>query len=206
MPSCTRRPRSATCPTASKRHVSSASAASRSVRNVGYTIAFVGFQAAPEHQSLAATFGAATLEHLTRTHPANVTLVERFDLQMILNEQNLDVSALVGPNRPVETGTLQDVDALLVGQVLEGKVAMDSKLAGYGDSTYQEGYRPEPNPDHIHAAKELDAAVQELEHARKRLAEAEAKLARYSHINPADPDEVEASAGPRLSWTRQSSI
>ena len=161
-------------------------------QDVDYTIAFVGFRPSPEHQSLAATFDGAAIEHLTRTRPANVTLVERFDLQMILDEQNLDASGLVGPSRDVTTDALQGVDALIAGQILEGRVVLDSKLAGYGESTYQNGYRPEPNPDHIHAAKEFDATVQELEHARQRLAEAEARLARYRHVNPDNPDEVEA--------------
>ena len=42
----------------------------------------------------------------------------------------------------------------------------------------------------MHAAKELDGAIAELEHARKRLAEAEARLARYRNIDPADTEEM----------------
>ena len=160
-------------------------------QEVGYTIGFIGFRAAPGYENLAAMFGAATLEHLTRTRPANVTLVERIDLQTILDEQDLNMSELVDARSRVAAGKLHGVDALIVGHILDAKVLMESKQAGHGESTYQDGYRTEPNPDHVHAAKELDAAVQELEHTRQRLAEAEARLARYRHINPDNPDEVE---------------
>lgn len=159
-------------------------------QDVDYTIAFLGFQSGPEQVSLAGTFSGATLEHMTRTRPANVALVERADLQMILTEQNLDVSELVGPGRPVTTDALQGVDALLVGQILEGMVVMENKRAGQGESIYQDGYRAEPNPDHVHAVAELDKAIAELEHTRKRLTEAEARLARYQHVDPANPEEV----------------
>jgi hypothetical protein len=115
-------------------------------------------------------------------------VVDRIDLQTTLDEQ--DLSAIVGPSRPVADGKLYGVDAVIVGEILEGKVAIESKRAGQGESTYQDGYRTEPNPDHMHAAKELDAAIAELEHARKRLAEAEARLARYRHTDPADSEEA----------------
>jgi tetratricopeptide (TPR) repeat protein len=159
-------------------------------QEVNYTIAFLGFRSGPEQVDLAEAFSDATLEHLTRTRPTNVTVVERADLQMILIKQNLDVSALVGPGRAVTTDALQGVDALLTGQILEGNVAIENKRSGQGESVYQDGYRPEPNPDHVQAAKELDVALAELEHARLRLAEAEARLAKYRHTNPADPEEA----------------
>jgi curli biogenesis system outer membrane secretion channel CsgG len=159
-------------------------------REVGYTIAFVGFRANPEHGSLAALFGAAALEHLARTRPANVTVVDRIDLQTILDEQDLNLSGLIDPAHSVAGGKLRGVDALIVGQVLEGRVVVENKRAGHGESTYQDGYRPAPNPDYVQAAKELDAAITALEHARQRLAEAEARLARYRHIDPANPEEV----------------
>ena len=158
-------------------------------QEVDYTIAFLGFRSGLEQAPLAGTFSGATLEHLTHKRPTNVTLVERPDLQTILNEQNLDVSELVGPGRPVPADALRGVDALLVGQVLDGDLTIESQREGHGESVYQDGYRPEPNPDYVHAAKALDAAIAELEHARKRLAEAEARLARYEHSGPLDPEE-----------------
>jgi hypothetical protein len=118
-----------------------------------------------------------------------VTLVDRIDLQTILDEQDLNLSGLVDPQHSVASGKLRGVDALIVGQILEGKVVMEIKRSGHGESTYQDGYRREPNPDHIKAATELDACIAELEHSRRHLAEAEARLARYRHVPPASPEE-----------------
>ncbi len=163
--------------------------ADRVRQEVDYAIAFIGFQAAPEHQNLAAAFAAATLEHLTRTRPANVTVIERFDLQTSLG-QELVTSGTTGAVRREANRELNGLDAILVGQILEGDVVVESKRSGQGESTYQDGYRPEPNPDYVHAARELDKAIAELEHARTRLAEAEARLARYRNTDPADAEEM----------------
>jgi curli biogenesis system outer membrane secretion channel CsgG len=160
-------------------------------RDVSYTVAFTGFKAAPQQQSLGAILDAAVLEHLTKAHPANVMVVERTDLQAILGEQDLSKTDRIDPQSRVPTGQLQGVDALIVGQVLDSKVASDSKQTGYGESTYQDGYRREPNPDYIHAAEELDDAVGRLEHARRRLAEAEERLGRMRHPGPPSPDEMD---------------
>ncbi len=158
-------------------------------QEVGYTIAFAGFRAAPEQQALAAMLGSVALEHLTRARPANVTLVERADLRAILDEQDLTTKGRVALGSRAAPGRLQGVDALIMGQVLDGKVIIESKRTGHGESVYQDGYRPEPNPDHVQAAAELDAAIEQLEAARAHLAQAEARLARYRHIDPVTPDE-----------------
>jgi len=159
-------------------------------QDISYTVAFLGFKAVPEQQVLAATLDSAALEHLTRAHPANVMVVERADLQTILGEQDLSTTDRIDPQSRVRAGELHGVDALIVGQVLESKVASESRQSGHGESTYQDGYRREPNPDHVKAAGVLNAAVEELEHARQRLGDAEARLARYRHVDPADAEEL----------------
>jgi hypothetical protein len=90
----------------------------------------------------------------------------------------------------VAAGKRPDVDAVIVGQVLEGKVTSESKVTGQGESVYQDGYRRQPNPDRVPAASALDAAVQELERCRHQLAEAEAGLERFQRIDPRNPEEV----------------
>jgi tetratricopeptide (TPR) repeat protein len=158
-------------------------------RNVGYTIAFVGFRAAP-HESLAATLNATMLEHLMHVRPANVMLVERADLQAILGEQGLSTSEDFDSRFRTPAGSLQGVNAMIVGEILDAKIATESRQTGYGESTYQDGYRPEPNPDYVRATARLDAALHELERARRRLAEAEARLARYRRVDPRDAEEM----------------
>lgn len=159
-------------------------------QDISYTVAFIGFKGAPEQHALAAMLDSAALEHLTRAHPANVMVVERADLQTILGEQDLSATDRIDPRSRIRTGKLQGVDALIVGQVLESKITSESKQSGHGESTYQDGYRREPNPDHVKAAAILNAALEELEHARRRLSDAEARLARYRHVDPADAEEL----------------
>ncbi len=132
---------------------------------VRYTIDFVGFKAAADNRATANLFEAAALEHLMRAKPANVMLVQR------TNDQ---------------TGAAGD-NAVLAGEVLDGRVTSETKRTGEGKSVYQDGFRPEPNPDYVEAAAEVDAAIRELEHAREVLAEAEARLARYERADPDDP-------------------
>ncbi|NLT76172.1 MAG: hypothetical protein GXX98_06580 [Planctomycetes bacterium] len=161
---------------------------------VHYTVGFIGFRASPEQQAIADTLGSISLEHLTRTRPANLTLVERADLQTILDEQQLSATDLVDPQYRVPAGRLRGVDALLVGQVLEAKVTTDTKQTGHGESTYQDGYVPEPNPEYAEAVAVLDHTQRDFDRARQRLAEAEARLARYDH---ADPHDAAAQAARR---------
>lgn len=155
-------------------------------QDIAYAVAFTGFKAAPEQQSLATILGAAALEHLAKTHPANVMVVERTDLQAILDEKDLAKMDRIDP----PSGSLEDADALIIGQVLDSKVVSDSKETGYGESIYQDGYRAEPNPDHVQATAEFNAAVERLEHARRHLAQAEERLARMRHPGPSSPEEM----------------
>ncbi|MBN2129148.1 MAG: hypothetical protein JW741_06610 [Sedimentisphaerales bacterium] len=149
-------------------------------QDVGYRIEFAGFEAAPEHRTIAEALGSATLEHLTRVRPANVMLVEPAPPQATADSQN---------------PTPEDrADAVFIGQVLESRVIQETKQTGEGQSTYQDGFRAEPNPDYVQAAAEVDAALADLERSRLRLGEAEARLARYEH---ADPDDATAQARKR---------
>ena len=164
--------------------------ADRVRQDVAYTVGFAGFKSTPQQQSLAVIFDAEAIEHLAKTHPENITVVERTDLQAILGEQDLSTTGRIDPQSRVPTGKLQGVNALLIGQMLEGKVTSRSERTGHGESTYQDGYRREPNPDHVHAAEVLDATVQGLEHTRQHLGEAEARLARYRNVDPANAEEM----------------
>jgi hypothetical protein len=134
-------------------------------QQVRYTIDFVGFQTSGKDQAAANLLEAAALEHLLRTKPANVTLVQRAE-------------PAAGDN------------ALLAGEVLDSGVTSETTKTSQGESVYQDGYRPEPNPEYAQAAAEVDTALTELEHAREVLAEAEARLARYERADPADGEAM----------------
>ncbi len=164
-------------------------------QDIRYTVAFTGFQAVPPQRTLAAILDAAALEHLSKTHPANVTVVERTDLQAVLDEKDLAKTDRIGSRPVAAADNLEGIDALIVGQVLDSRIVSDSKETGYGESVYQDGYRAEPNPEHVQAAADLNAAMERLEHTRRHLAEAEERLARMRRPgpgrDPGDPAEME---------------
>jgi len=160
-------------------------AAERVRAEVRYTIAFLGFRAAPERQAMANSLASVTLEHLTHSRPENVVLVERPDPQTVLEQGQ----TAMPPAQSV--GDAESIDAHLVGEILDGKVVTQSKQVGEGESTYQDGYRNEANPDYAVAADEADKALRDLERARRRVAEAEVRLARYDNADPYDPQVQE---------------
>ncbi|UCD52907.1 MAG: hypothetical protein JSW27_09755 [Phycisphaerales bacterium] len=147
---------------------------------VRYTVAFLGFRATPERRTIANSLASVALEHLTRTRPTNVVLVERPDPQTVLDHPN-------GSVQPSGSAALEGIDAHLVGEILDSKVVTQTKEVGRGESTYQDGFRPEANPEYEQAVAEVEEAQRNLERARRRLAEAEARLARYEHADPFDP-------------------
>jgi len=158
-------------------------------QDVGYTIAFTGFEAAPARQSVAAMLNAAALEHLARTHPENVRIVEQPN-GPAFDAPNSGIAGRTDFPSGGATDTGQDVDAVLAGQVLEAKVTSESKVTAHGESLYQDGYRRAPNPERVPAASALDAAVQELDRCRHRLAEAEARLEHFRRVEPGNPAEM----------------
>ena len=148
-------------------------------QRVRYTIAFLGFRAAPAQRATADSLTAVTLEYVTRTRPANVVLVERPDLQTVIEQGQTEVPIAIAEDP-------EAVDALLVGEVMESQIVTQTQQVGEGESTYQDGYRPEPNPDYVKAAAEADAALKDLEKARRQLEDAEARFARYEDARPED--------------------
>lgn len=145
-------------------------------QRVRYTIAFLGFRAEPARRATADSLAAVTLTYLTQTRPANVVVVERPDPQTVLAQGQTEAPIALADG----------VDAHLVGEVTESQIATQTQQVGEGESTYQDGYRPEPNPDYVEAAAESDDALQDLERARRQLANAEERFARYEYARPED--------------------
>ncbi|MHC4227287.1 MAG: tetratricopeptide repeat protein [Planctomycetota bacterium] len=167
---------------------------SQTRQEVRYTIALAGFRAPPRHRAVAGILESAALVHLTRMRPSNVAVVERVDLHSVLDELDLNTTNRFDSRFRTHAGRLHGVDALIMGQLFDSRVAVEGGFTGHGESVYQDGFRPEPNPDYLRAADEADAALNRLKRARARLAEAQARLARYEH---AHPDDAEAMARKR---------
>jgi len=157
---------------------------------VRYTMAFVGIKSMPRDRVLAEVLGSAVVEHMTRMRRAGIVLVERTDLQMILDERDLSASGLVRVRSRMPVDKLHGVDALILGRIIDSRIIEEVRHTGHGESVYQDGYRPEPNPDHAAASAEVDAAIERFKRAQGRLADAKARLARYDHVDPQDGDGV----------------
>ena len=156
----------------------------RTREEVCYTMAFVGIKAMPRDHVLAEMLGSAVVEHMTRMRRAGIVLVERTDLRMILDERDLSASGLTRARSRMPADRLHGVDALILGRIIDSRIIEETRHTGHGESIYQDGYRPEPNPDHIAAAAEVDAAIERFKRAQGRLADAKARLARYGHVDP----------------------
>jgi tetratricopeptide (TPR) repeat protein len=161
----------------------------RTREDVRYTMAFVGIRAMPRDHVLAEMVGSAVVEHMARMRRAGIVLVERTDLRM-LDERDLSASGFAGARSRMPADKLRGVDALILGRIIDSRIIEETKHTGHGESIYQDGYRPEPNPDHVAAAREVDAALERFKRAHGRLADAEAHLARYDHVHPGDGEAM----------------
>jgi len=162
----------------------------RTREEVRYTTAFVGIKAMPRDRVLAEMLGSAVAEHMTHMRRGGIVLVERSDLQMILDERDLTASGFAGVRSRVPAEKLRGVDAIILGRIIDSRIIEETRHTGHGESLFQDGYRPEPNPDHVAAAAEVDAAIERLRRAQGRLADAEAHLARYDHVHPGDAEAM----------------
>ena len=162
----------------------------RAREEVRYTTAFVGIKAMPRDHVLAEMVGSAVVEHMSRMRRAGIVLVERTDLQMILDERDLSASGFAGARSRVPADKLRGVDALILGRIIDSRIIEETRQTGHGESIFQDGYRPEPNPDHVAAAAEVDAAIERLRRAQDRLGDTEAHLARYDHVHPGDAEAM----------------
>jgi hypothetical protein len=162
----------------------------RTREDVRYTMAFVGIEAMPRDHVLAEMIGSAVVEHMARMRRAGIVLVERTDLQTILDGRDLSRLKLSGAT----ADKLHGIDALIMGRIIDSRIIEETRQTGHGHSIYQDGYRPEPNPDYVAAEAEVNAAIERLKRAQERLADAKAHLARYDHVHP---DDAEAMARKR---------
>jgi len=154
---------------------------------VRYTVAFGGVRTRPQHLPEAGQIESAVHDHLTGARPANVSIVERPDIKALFTSPQVDPTQPIDPRSLAPIAREDGLDALIVGRIAESTIIRQTETVGHDTSVHQDGYRSEPNPDYITAEEDLRGAIKALDRARKRLAETQAILARYDHIDPADP-------------------
>jgi tetratricopeptide (TPR) repeat protein len=141
-------------------------------QDISYTIEFVGFESPAEHPTVGGTLSSIALEHLSHVQSPNIRIEARI-------------------GRPAAGGPAGPGRASVMGQVLDCRVTADTRHIGDAESIYQDGFRRERNPEHVKASAEVDAATQDLERAKKQLANAEAELAKYEHADRSDREAMD---------------
>ena len=86
----------------------------------------------------------------------------------------------------MESGRIKEVDALLMGQILQLHIATETTKSK-GKSTYHSGGRMGPNPAYAQAQANVAAAEQNLERAREELRAARREASRFP--SPPPPGE-----------------
>jgi tetratricopeptide (TPR) repeat protein len=105
-----------------------------------FTIALVDFKNASGTPGMEAKMAAYTLDALTSSKDPFIHVVDRENLQNIINEQHLQMTGIIDENTAVAVGELVGAKAILTGTVLsysEKKGTLRSKQRE-GYTTYQE--------------------------------------------------------------------
>jgi tetratricopeptide (TPR) repeat protein len=105
-----------------------------------FTIALVDFKNATSTVGMEAKIAAYTLDALTSSTDPFIHVVDRENLQNIINEQHLQMTGIIDENTAVAVGELVGAKAILTGTVLgfsEKKGTLRSKQRD-GYTTYQE--------------------------------------------------------------------
>jgi curli biogenesis system outer membrane secretion channel CsgG len=105
-----------------------------------FTIALVDFKNASGINGIEAKMAAYTLDALTSSKDPFIHVVDRENLQNIINEQHLQMTGIIDENTAVEVGELVGAKAILTGTVLsysEKKGTLRSKQRD-GYTSYQD--------------------------------------------------------------------
>ncbi len=156
-------------------------------QEIQYSVGFVGFRSSRQNRHIAARLDTDTLEYLHRIKPPNVTLVERGPLERILRDINLHFDDINAQEFRMESGRIKEVDALLMGQILQLHITTETTKSK-GKSTYRSGGRMGPNPAYAQAQANVAAAEQHLARAQEELRAARREASRFpSPPRPGEP-------------------
>jgi len=116
------------------------------------------------------------------------------DQAFAADKLNPTILVLLNRLRPASVRILEqaqaDTDAVITGEILACDLLEDTQVKAHGQSEYQDGMRPEPNPEYLAAKHEADHALAELNMAREQLAMAKKRRALYGNPDPSDAQAV----------------
>jgi hypothetical protein len=130
---------------------------------IQYSVAYGGISAPADFAFAVDKLNPAILVMLNRLRPACVRILEQPEA---------------------------DADAVITGEILALDLLEDTQVKAHGTSEYQDGMRPEPNPDYLAAKEEADHVLSELNRAREHLAMAKKRRALMGRPDPNDPDAL----------------
>ncbi|MBN1815929.1 MAG: hypothetical protein JW828_01125 [Sedimentisphaerales bacterium] len=176
-----------------------------------FAFGYVGFQGRPDTILTAQTLDSSVLVHLQAIKPPNAVIVDCMPFKTVLGRISLNIAEVSITDIRVQSDKPKDVDALLIGQVLDNHIEIQESTT-YGKSRYQSGMQAIPNPDYNRAENAVQEITRKLEEAQTRLQEARASLrqsqnlTRTSHRNTDSQKEAaEAVAASQRKVTDLSS-
>ena len=148
-----------------------------------YRVGVAGFDVVQGKEASADRLESVTLNHLSMVKPPNVSILERRDVDKILEELDLRLSELATEETRIDEARIQGADALLVGKYL-GCQINESRSHTKKASKYQDGFEQQPNPEYSRAQSRLRQAQERRERAQNRVASTETQL-RIAHESDA---------------------
>jgi hypothetical protein len=130
---------------------------------IQYSVVYGGFSALEDQAFAADRLNPMALVLLNRLRPACVQILEQ---------------------------PQADADAVLEGEILTLDLIEETQVKAHGHSEYQDGMRPDPNPDYLVAKEEADLALADLNSVREKLALAKKRRAQVGNPDPNDSEAV----------------
>ncbi|MBN1846304.1 MAG: tetratricopeptide repeat protein [Sedimentisphaerales bacterium] len=160
---------------------------------ISYSIGFLGFRSSWQNRQIASRLEDPVRQYLHRIQHIPVRLTDRAALGPLLGDIGLDDSELNATEFRLKPGRLSQVDGLLIGQVVQLRLATDKK-AEKGHVSHPAGTKMEPNPEYRSAQERVNAARGQLTRARDKLKAAQKAMASF----PVPPPPNESPARKRL--------
>lgn len=139
-----------------------------------FRLGVASFKAASGHDDVAGRLEAQAMQHLLRIKPANVSLLDRSDLEAILAEHELSSDALQSFGTSNPPPKLPGIDAILIGRLESFTVSTQRNRVATGTSHYQDGVRMVRNPEYSEAKTAYNRALEEHNEIAKSLAGSQA--------------------------------
>ena len=151
------------------------------LKRLDYRVAIVGFKSESQNREAASTLASRLLEDILAARPRNVSVMDRADLDRVLEEQSLSATDLIDPEYAVAAGRLRGVSAIIVGELSMFSIGQD-KTSSNGSSNYQSGTRLVENPGYGLAEMSYGVVARNVAQMERDLAQSQQQLREVSYM------------------------